>query len=184
MIQKILVLISLLVIIGSVSAMTVTMPSNIYIFDKKIEVSLVVENHTDSDQSFAMYFYGPADYEFRDVPATIEANDFARIRVIFYPNQELAGQQYETSLITQIGNETITKKVTLIFRDRTETAGAGSSSTVGTSAGTGAFTGTTGFFTASAPSLELGMNVILIIIAAILLIAFISRFTKRMGVLR
>jgi hypothetical protein len=180
-----LVGIFLLFLAANAAAFPVEIPGNINVFDAPKEVSLVIRNDSGTEKHFTVDFVAPARIELSEAEGTIPAGGFKKIYVTVFPREDLLEQTYETSLIVELGDEKIVKKVNIIFKPSffQEQDSAQEPTPVDFSTLTGFFS----FFSIPAMnfgqyfSWETALNVFLVIVAAILLIAFIARFTRRIS---
>ncbi len=146
------------------SALSVSIPSNVTGGTEETRFFATIENTSAEEKGLSVSYSSPAKHRLFNVPSTIRANSSATIEIILEPTPELNGAVYSTALTVKLGDETKTRQVNVEFT------------------GTGKQETPTGFF--ALPNIlapENALNILLAIIAAILLIAFIARFTKRIN---
>ena len=170
-------LITLALLISGVSAMELkTYVGNpVYIFDSPKEVTIVVENRSSVSKELQIYFATSAEYDLENYPTMLKPHESRKVSMTIYPEENFKGSVFESQLIITLGNETHVKNMIIKFRetdnngkDTTEIALASGFFTLFGAVGNGGLP-------------ALGLDILLIVIAAILLIAFISRYTKRLN---
>lgn len=157
------ILVFLLYFSLAVSALSLSAPSAVSVRETETRFFATIENTSGTENLLTVSYSAPVQYRLIDVPSTIAGNNSATIEIVLLPNSELAGTVYASTLTAKLGNETASRQVNIAFEGARKPSAAG-------------------FFSlASLLSAENALNIALVIIAAILLIAFIARFTKRVS---
>ncbi len=160
-------------------AVDIEAPNTIYLYDEAKEVNIRLTNDSDSSQDFSIEFSAPTQFELSAYSGTIPAGKSKNITLTLFPRSDLEGQTYESKLDVEAGSSRKVKMLHIVFRG---TAEKGEEETGNGEDGT-EIDAVTGFFTMFAmPEITSGLllNSALALIAAVLLIAFIARFVKRM----
>ncbi len=179
--HKSLCAIALILLFCSVSAhaIYVDFPSTIIIQQEQKDLPVTIRNDEEISQDFSVKLVAPFDSFVSPSTGSLGAGKSTILSLSISPNEELEGNSFETTLEVQIGEEREFKNVRVIFKkaiEEEDEENAGQQSI-----GTGMFTfADFGNFTASIFTPENALNAVLAVVAAILLIAFISRFVKRM----
>jgi len=160
---------ALIVLFASVLAVTVDAPGTIHVYEKAKEAAIYITNQSQSIESFSIEFNAPARFELSASSGSIAAGETKKVYLTIQPDESLNGQTYENMLEVRVGDEKVVRKIRIAFRETNESQG-----THGTEFNPA------GFFALPAISSGLALNIALAIVAAILLIAFIARFVKRM----
>ncbi|MBN1940894.1 MAG: hypothetical protein JW772_01795, partial [Candidatus Diapherotrites archaeon] len=171
----------------------------VFVFDEETYFTVVVTNNDPIEKTLNAEYFSPTISELIDVPETIPANSEARFRARIEPNKELKGQTYESTLIVELDNEKIVKKIDLAFKG-SDSQGNGSGITdsnqniifdfngiasgfatlVDFNAVAGFFSGLTNASAIPPEALSASLlDILLALIAAVLLLAFIARFVRR-----
>jgi|TARA_B100002003_G_C13880617_1_gene429934 hypothetical protein len=173
-------LIALMTICTLAYAANVDSPGTVYLYDEAKEISVNIVNSDETAQPFSVEFTAPTPFEVSQESGTVAGNKTKTVSITVFPRSDLVSQTYQSKLEISLGDKKFVKNINLVFRapqgeipptnqvpEEPETT----SSTVGL------------FALGAMPALtpELAFNVVLGLIAAVLLIAFIARFTKRMG---
>ena len=156
-------------------AISVEAPTTVYLYGEEKEVLLRVSNQEDFSQNFEAKAIFPTAAGLDRYSGSIAANKSTNLRLSIHPDEALVGQTYEGRVEITLGEEKFVKIVRLVFRGQKEAEENGE--TEESNKGT-----TAGLFALASLALtpELALNIMLGFIAAILLIAFIARFVKRM----
>ena len=152
------------------AAISVDVASTVYIYDQAKDVSIRITNDSGSSQDYSIEFSAPTNFSLSQNNGIIDAGRNKTVRLTIEPNSELVSQTYKSKLEVRIGEEKYVKMVNLVFREAVDEGETGQESPIGffTFAPLGTVAG------------EIALNITLVLIAAILLIAFIARFIKRM----
>jgi len=145
-------------------------PSTLDFYNKQQTITFRVSNTADSAKRVSVEFLSPMDANIA-APVSIAGKGDANVSITLYPTEGLIGQNYESTLVVRVGEEE-TRKVVKIFFNPAKPAGFG-----GIDSNALNVSGLVGFF--STPNTELALTIVLAIIAAILLIAFIARLVRR-----
>jgi len=159
----------LLALTGSASAFLLEAPSGAFIF---------VKNDSPIDKTLDVRFFSPATSDLLGVPDVIQANSESKFTLRIYPAKGLEGQTYESTLVVSLDNEKAVRTISLAFKnpafqrpvpvpEQNQDSGIGFISA--------------GFVSLAAIGSENALTIVLVIIAAILLIAFIARFLHRIN---
>jgi hypothetical protein len=191
--KNFLVVLALLLISSSVLAAVLKAPNQVDVSAENQSFEVKVENTSDQAQIFGLEFFAPSSYSLSTVPDTIAPNAKLNITVTLDHDPDLAGQEYTSLLRVRMGDTYSSKDITLTYHDLATVlpdngAGqdnSGQDSQTGQGNQSPASPGT-GFFILPSlglgldPSTEIVVDIVLILIAALLLIAFIARLTKRL----
>ena len=150
-------------------ALAVDMPNNVTIAGETGTVKLILTNTGDSHLNYDVSYYAPFGFSVSNASGTLSAGSSKIVRLIIADQPGLQGQKYSTMLQVDAGGETTTKRLGVEFKGAEKGQNAR-----GITGGSAFFTLACGF------ALENALNIVLGFIAAILLIAFIARFVKRL----
>lgn len=183
-IRGIIGLIALVLIVSNVAAPVSDFPRYVTLSDEEKEISFNVSNSSAFKKNLKIELYVPTNFEIIELPEFIEPNQSKQVRILFYPNEDLYGTNYESTLLILLGSEKMEEKINFSFvKLVAEEEGEGEVE----QDGEGAVAGFVGLF--SLPNLEgitalinweLALDVFLILLAAVLLIAFIARLVTRL----
>ncbi len=168
-------------VFASAYAIEVNSPGTVYLYDEAKEISVKIVNVEETAQDFSVEFTAPTRFEVSRDSGTVAGKRSETISITVFPRSDLKGQTYQSKLEITLGDKKFVKNINLVFR-ATQKEGTAPEDHPPQEPETTGLTG--GLFSLGAmPGLtpELTFNVVLGLIAAILLIAFIARFTKRMG---
>ncbi len=177
--HKCLYVITLILLFGSISAhaIYVNSPSTIIIQQEQKDLPVTIRNDEEIAQEFSAKIFAPFNAFVSPSSGSLGAGKSTILSLSISPSEELEGNSFETTLEIQIGEEKVFKNVRVIFKKAIED---GEENASGQSIGTGLFTfANFETFTASIFTPENAINAVLAVVSAILLIAFISRFVKR-----
>ena len=169
--------------------------STIVVQQAQKEVFVSIRNDSAVEQDFSAHFSAPFSSSLSPSFGKIGAGKTMTLSLSISPQEALEGSTYNSLLEVQVGGEKISRNISVIFKEKETEAnpqgtGTGDSNAAGffsvaglseyatglSAYGTGLFSYyAAGFFTP-----ENALNVALAFIAAILLIAFIARFVKRL----
>ena len=176
--HKSLCAIALLLLFCSVSAQAISVdfPSTIIIQQEQKDLPVTIRNDEEIAQEFSARLVAPFDVFVSPSSGSIAAGQSTILSLSISPSEELEGNSFETTLEIQIGEEREFKNVRVIFKKAIEEE----EDTAPQSIRTGMFSfADFGNFTVSIFTPENALNAVLAVVAAVLLIAFISRFVKR-----
>ncbi|MDP6670652.1 MAG: hypothetical protein QGI60_02445 [archaeon] len=172
--------IALMTVFASAYAADVDSPGTVYLYDEAKEINVKIVNSEETAQDFSVEFTAPTRFEVNQDSGTVAGNRTKTVSITVFPRSDLVSQTYQSKLEITLGDKKFVKNINLVFRaQQGETP-----PTIQAPEEPETTNPAVGFFTLGAmPALtpELALNVVLGLIAAILLIAFIARFTKRMG---
>ncbi len=177
--HKSLCAIALILLFCSVSAQAIYInsPSTIIIQQEQKDLPVTIRNDEEIAQDFSAKLIAPFEAFVSPSSGSLAVGQSTILSLSISPSEEFEGNSFETTLEIQIGEETAFKNVRVIFKETIEEE----EEIVPQSIGTGLFNfADFGNFTESVFTLENALNAVLAVVAAILLIAFISRFVKRM----
>lgn len=177
--KKILaVLAALLLCLGMASAFTVDAPGSVLVFNSQKEVWITIDNTSSVEKRLNINFFSPANSDLIEVPEKIDSDSQARIILRLFPRDDLIGQTYESTLEIELGNEKIIRKIDVSFKQEGQIIIEPVPPEPGPIAPD--FNSiTAGFVPLASFGAENALNILLALVAAILLIAFIARFLQR-----
>ena len=168
--KQILLIIALAMFFVSASALLIEAPSDVNIVGEK-SFSVTVSNESGFDKEISIYLYPSSALSSANIPEIIPAESQKSFSVKAVSSEELVGNSFEGTILVVSGNEEAIAKVVLNFQRENNLA---TEISVVPLSGLALFSGFEGFSLTDWAILAL-----LIIIAAILLIAFIARFVRR-----
>ncbi len=173
-----LAILALLLICSNVLASSIGVPGTIYLYEEKNSTTITIENSESYSQNFELEAIFPTAISLSRESGTISANRGTSLTITIQPRAGLIGQTYEGKVIATIGEEEISRPMRIVFRK----AKAADKTPADPEPSNNTGSATTGFFTVASPNAvsDLLLNAFLGLVAAILLIAFIARFTKRL----
>ena len=176
--NKSLLTIVIAVLLFSVSAhaLYVKAPANLIVMDVQKDIPIAITNETEEEQEYNIYFSAPVEYTISPISGKLGAGKTTIITLSIKPDEYLAGTTYEGTLEVEMGEEKAFKGISVIFKEEPVEEEEQEENQ-----GTGFFA--FGDFSAAVLGLftpENAINIFLAILAAILLIAFIARFVKRL----
>jgi hypothetical protein len=171
-----------LLLSASCSALKVSAPSTIVVETGQKNVPIIIENDSTFDQSFEVSFSAPFEFEITPSEGTLEAGRETVVTFSVSQQPETQETNYQGTLEVRLGQDKAFRKLDILFKEgNTPIIGPDQLPSPGNLTGLISFAGfyswATGLFT-----MQNLVNFALIIIAAILLIAFIARFLKRVAV--
>ncbi|PIN98646.1 MAG: hypothetical protein COT90_03300 [Candidatus Diapherotrites archaeon CG10_big_fil_rev_8_21_14_0_10_31_34] len=173
-----------ILIASNSSALVLDLPNSITFFEEEKTLSFEVENQSGETQNLNVLIYSPIAYEIKGNKSFLKNGEKAFIEVTFLPNEKVLNSVYETTVLVELGREISQEKISMYFEktmnypDEKET---GNKETEKDSDGANVFGALTGnVFLAGFSELFNPVNLILILIAAVLMLLFISRLTKRL----
>jgi len=177
--MKIMALLAALIFItASASAFTVESPNNVFVFESEKEITIRVFNDSSVQKSLDVKFYSPAHSELIGVQEKIQADSHSSFSIRLLPREDLAGQTYESTLEIELGNTKIIRKIDISFKKPSGESSIIMAPVPPVSPDFNAIGA--GFATLGMIGMENALNIVLGIIAAVLLIAFIARFLRRL----
>ncbi|MDD5148055.1 MAG: hypothetical protein PHH08_01170 [Candidatus ainarchaeum sp.] len=166
------------VLIANAGAFNVEAPGSMIVFDSPRDFFVTVKNDSPIEQALKVRFFSPAISNLSYIPAKISGNSKADFSITINPSKSLEGQAYESTLIVELGNEKIIRTIDLSFKKHIVSAPAPEPQP---SSGVDLAAISSGFFSLAAFGSENALIIALAFIAAILLIAFIARFVRRVN---
>ena len=162
-----------LLIATSVSAIRVTIPSEVVVAEGQVtQFPIMIENTSSHEKGLIVSYSAPTQNRFLNVPQTIAGGDTIEIIVELQPNNSLTGSVYKSSVNVKLSDESAVRTNALIFVP---------GQVISTPNTPTPNTPTTGFFTLGLLGNDSLLNIVLILVAAVLLLAFIARFVKRVA---
>lgn len=154
--------IALVLLVNNASALSVSAPEKVTVFSTPSSFPVIIENNSSQEHAIRISFSSPTEFEIKNSSGTIPANSSRRIEIILQPKPLLEESTYSSTLNVSLGEEKTAKKIGIAFASPAQKP--------------------TGLFAlAETVAAENQLDIILIIIAGVLLIAFIARFTKRIA---
>ena len=175
--HRITLALGLLLALLSVSAQAfyIDTASTIVVQQAQKEVFVEIGNDAAIEQEFSAYFSAPFNSSLSPSSGKIGAGKTVNLVLSVSPQEKLEGSAYNTLLEVQLGSEKEFRNIRVIFK------GANKPQNGSGNGGTGLFP-LAGLFSSGAALFtpENALNAALALVAAILLIAFIARFVKRL----
>ncbi|MFH1225316.1 MAG: hypothetical protein V1676_05960 [Candidatus Diapherotrites archaeon] len=177
-----------LAVAGTAYAAVAAFPENVKIGDSGGEIRFTVSNPSGEGKGLMIEAFAPVDSEI-SAPEFLGAGEKAEVKIKFPPSEKLRGSTYTATVAVTLGGTRDERKITLGFLKAGESAGTVQGGTQGGGTGNGETEGLFnlgGMVTAfggifSGATGELLLDIVLVVIAAVLLIAFISRLTARVS---
>ncbi len=172
--KHIFTLCALLIICSSVAAVGIDGPSTVYLYEDEKQVVVTINNEESFSQDFEIEAICPTAVGLSKEQGTIAGNSGTNVTFTIQPNTSLVGQTYEGRIEVILGDRKFVKNMRLVFRAEQKQEEKKENENE--------YNGFSGLFLlpASILTLEFAVNVLLVFIAAVLLIAFIARFVKRL----
>jgi len=198
--KKCLIALVLLVLMSaSCLAVSVNVPSTIVVGQEQKDVPITVSVNSSRDTDFEASFSSPFNAYLIPSSGTLKGGKAEILTLSISPNKALEGSNYNVVFEAEIGEEKVFRNVRVIFSEEAGTGqGSAEDNGTGPEAGEG-FSGSSGSETGEGViefqayalaglyswveglvSFENIVNIVLVVVAAILLIAFIARFVKRL----
>ena len=177
------VFIILIFLSSTVNALIVEYPRSLTLESDVKEFDVKITNDSEIEKSFAFEFINPAKTEILQIPETIKPHEEATIRLKVYNEKDFWNSTYFGKLKVALGLEELDKDIEIKFakpvaqtQEKTETEIEKKSEAIATQ-----LSGFVSFFdfTKGFSIMEIAIDGILVLFAVVLLIAFISRFVKR-----
>lgn len=183
-----------LAVAGLAYAAVAAFPETVKIGDNGGEMKFTVSNPSGEGKALEASVLAPTESKVT-APALLGAGENAEVKIKFSPSEKLRGSVYSATIAVVLGGVKEERRVSLKFLGKGESAGTATGGTVqgGTpEAGSGSAQGGEGLFNLggmvtafggifSGATGELLLDIVLALIAAVLLIAFISRLTARVS---
>jgi len=161
----------LLLFSASASALYLDVSSTVVIQEEQKDIPIAIRNDSYKEENYSIEFSAPFEAIVGSYSGKLGAGKATIATLSIMPNEELAGSTYEGTLEVSMGEEKVSRKIRVLFKEeeilREEPVEENS---------------LTGFYTVagSVLTLENALNAFLAVIAAVLLIAFIARYVKRL----
>ncbi|MCD6434301.1 MAG: hypothetical protein J7L14_01690 [Candidatus Diapherotrites archaeon] len=146
-------------------ATNIEVPSVIFVNDKPKNIWVTIYNDADYTRSLKVEFFAPIDYQIAEYPTEVIANGRVDVRITVYP-MEKQNVSYDALLKVKLGNEVIKKIIRISFLSRAEQPQQQAETS----------TAPTGLF--GLTNEEIFLDIGLFIVAILLMLAFISRYTR------
>jgi len=160
----------------SAQAFYLDAPGTIIVQQAQKEVLVAISNDSATEQDFSAHFSAPFSSSLSPSNGKIGAGETATLILSISPQENLEGSTYDCLLEVQVGGEEASKNINIIFKgEESEPKNETGNSNAGFFPLTGLFSYAAGLLTP-----ENALNAALVLVAAILLIAFIARFVKRL----
>lgn len=172
-------IVMLILLSTSCFAASVSAPATIIVQQEQKQVSISITNSSDAETAeYQVGFSGLFESVLTPSSGNIAAGETVSLALTIMPDERLEGSSYDIVLEASVGEEKIFKNIRVIFKEAVK-EGAGEETTS---------EGNTALFSLAGIGSGIGMffsfenvlNIVLIVAAAILLIAFIARFVKRL----
>lgn len=171
------IVIAMLLFSMSANALFVKAPANIIVMDKQKDIPIAISNEAGEEQTYRISLSAPIEYTLSPISGTLGAGKTTVITLSISPNKGLVGSTYEGTLEVEMGEKKAFKGISVIYKENEPVE----DETPKEANATGFFS--IGDYSAAIAGLfmpENAINSILAVVAAILLIAFIARFVKRL----
>ncbi|MBU0662166.1 hypothetical protein KJ891_01785 [Candidatus Micrarchaeota archaeon] len=162
-------------------------PGNVTIGNTPAEINFDVVNGSTSGQKLEVEVFVPAGYKV-EAPEFLGAGESTNVKITFAPDFEKRGSGYEATVVITLGKNQTERALNVYFEGSEKTGAVKGDEKAADSEGNEGqgFLGISGFVTGlenafNGPATELMLDIVLVIIAAVLLIAFISRLTMRVA---
>jgi len=179
--RKSLFALALLLLLFSANshAVSLKLPSTIVVQQSQKDVLIELTNDGLEEQAYSLSFSVP-NASIAQSHGMIGAGETISAILSVKPGEKFEGSTYEGSLEASVGDERAFKKVSVIFKEK-----EGIIEDINGMANIGFFSlAGAAEFAVSLFTLENALNLGLALLAAILLIAFIARFVKRLVVIK
>lgn len=169
----------------SAQAFYIEAPGTVIVQQAQKEALISIRNDSAIEQDYSAHLSAPFSSSLSPSNGKIGAGKTITLSLSISPQETLEGSTYNCLLEVQVGGEKASKNISVIFKEK-ESEGKPQDQTGGNNAGFFSMAwfsaSATGLFSYAAGLLtpENALNTALAFIAAILLIAFIARFVKRL----
>jgi hypothetical protein len=168
---------ALMLVLFSVAcnAAFVEAPATIVVNEEQKDFDVEIWNEGFGEEDFSVRLFGPFETAVSPSSGSIGAESAVASTVSIMHDEALVGSTFEATLEVELDGQTTSRNVRVMFKDLEEEPASGNLS---------GFVSLAGFYGAATTflSVENMVNLVLVVIAAILLIAFIARFIKRLEV--
>ncbi len=176
--KKLLALALILVLFSVASyAAFVEAPATVVVNQEQKDFDVEIFNEGFGEEDFSVRLFGPFEIEVSPSSGTIRSESAVTSTVSIAHDESFVGNTFETTLEVELDGETTSRKIRVMFKEIEEGEEPASENSTG-------FVSLAGFYGVATEFLtvENAFNFVLMAIAAILLIAFIARFIKRLEV--
>jgi len=163
-------------------AVSVDIAPTIVVKQAQKDLPLTILNDQDLEEDFSVSVSAPFGTVVSPNSGRIGAGKSTVLTLSILPDESLAGSTYEATLEIELGNEKAFKRISVLFKEEETGNEAGEDPVEGegeTPVGMFSFAEFSGALIGIL-TFENALNAVLVLIAAILLIAFIARFVKRL----
>jgi len=174
----------LLVFCSNTHALELDLPNSVTFFEEEKTIVFEVENDSGERQDLRIKVFSPVAYEINGNKSFLENGEKAFVELAFIPNERVLNSVYESTVLVELGREIKQEKISLYFEKKIEYNEEESEEKDGEENldGTNVFGSLTGnVFLAGFTDFFSPVNLFLTFIAAILMLLFISRLTKRLN---
>ncbi len=162
----------------NIHALNVDLPNSITFFEEARSINFEVENVSGKTQELNIEVFAPIAFEIKGEKQFLENGETAFIELTFFPQDKYLNSVYESTVLIKLGREIQKEKIPLYFEEKIEEKREETEEQKETF---NPVTATGNIFLAGITEFLNPINFILTIIAAILLVLFISRLTKRLN---
>ncbi|MDO8537993.1 MAG: hypothetical protein Q7S21_03860 [archaeon] len=183
MVFKHFLLVASIILLGfNASALIVSnTPSSITFFEQTKELRFDVLNESDFEQALSIEFFSPIRYRIANsIPSNLLPGERTQVVLQLFPQKVTVNAEYKSTLYVTLGDETEKREIDLFFEANPKTLYQNQNTQSQNQNNSTQTISTSAFALLGANSAEFWINFILIIIAAVLLIAFIARMNRRM----
>jgi len=175
--RKSLTALILCVIFFSVSAQAlyVNVPANIIVQQGQKDVPITIRNDSDFEEDYSISFSIPFNAMVNPSFGTLAAGKTTISTLSIQPDKELEASSYDLTMEVKLGEEKAFRNIKVMFKEDLEEEEEQDISTIGFFSLAGSADFILSLFT-----YENTINAFLVVVAGILLIAFIARFTRRL----
>jgi len=172
-------LVAMLLLSVSAHAIYIKAPANIIVQGEQKDIPIAISNDTEEEQEYQISFSAPIEYTISPISGKLASGKTTIATLSIAPGENLEGSTYEGTLEVEMGEKKAFKAISMIFKENEDEEDEEPEET-------------TGFFSLAGYSATItslltpqnALNTLLGTIAAILLIAFIARFVKRLEALK
>ena len=181
--KKLLALLFMVCLASAAFGFSVNVPGSIVIFNEPQDVAVKVFNDSYSEKGLEVNFFSPFNYSVIGAPKSVKAQTSAQFVLRVYPAAGLENTYQSASLEAWLGGEKKVVPVTIAVKEKYsgKVSLSGSEPVKPNVSGSGSQGTASGLFSLGpvfAADSDFALNIALVLIAAVLLIAFIARFTN------
>lgn len=179
---KVLIPVIFIFIALNVQASVTESTSYLTFYDEPKTLSFIVENDSGQMQNLNIKVFSPVGYEINGNKNILENGEKTLIEITFLPNNKVLNSSYQGTILIELGREKTQKTISMNFYEKVsgeeETQEENKTKENPVLEGI-ALTGN--FVFAGFNALLEPINIALILIAAVLLLLFVSRLVKRLN---